>query len=50
MLSDKEIRSLIWNEIDQEGAVEGGEGEEEGANVLDLSHKEIRKLKSYSLA
>lgn len=49
MLSDKEIHSLIWSEVEPEGAGEG-EGEEEGVSMLDLSHKEIRRLKSYSLA
>jgi hypothetical protein len=44
MLSEKEIRSLIWIEVE-----EGKEEEEGGQQVLDISHKELRRLKEVEL-
>ena len=35
MISDKEIRSLIWTEVDEENQ----EADDAGENVLDLSHQ-----------
>jgi hypothetical protein len=35
MISDKEIRSLIWTEVEEDNR----EGDDAGENVLDLSHQ-----------
>jgi len=35
MISDKEIRSLIWTEVEEDNH----EREDTGENVLDLSHQ-----------
>lgn len=45
MLSDKEIRSMIWSEF--EPGEEGAEEAEE--QVLDLSHQELRRLREFEL-